>query len=115
MSLSFLRRSRGELIAVGPNGTGIRSAFRSFGQGALSRDVEHAPELLVVRLPRRGIHQLRPGTVDHIEYSGETQLTGVDRLTAGSHTHDRTDEVVGRNGHPQFLFQHVLAFGVNVL
>jgi hypothetical protein len=38
-----------------------------------------------------GIDQLRPGTVDHIEYSDEAQLTGVVCLSAGSHAHDGTE------------------------
>ena len=59
--------------------------------------------------------QFGPSAVDDIEDVSEAQLAGVPVRFVGGQCHDCAHQVVGADRHPQFLFQHVIAFDGHVM
>src|SRR5438105_2427531 len=100
---------------VPPRASRVGPAFCSFGKSALGSKIEHSEKLLIVVLLVRSGYQLRPGSVDHIENVGETELARIDAVPPGRQAHNRTHEIVSRHSHKDFFFHHFLAPGVDVM
>ena len=81
----------------------------------MSGQLENAKELLIVDLLGRGREEIGPRTIDDIEDPGKAELARIHAVATSGHAHDGAYQIVGRHGHQQFLFQHVVAFGVDVV
>ena len=115
MSLSFLRLSVWESCGPRPSPAWETTLAGPFGQSALCCKVENPKEFLIMGLLGGGRDELGPRIVDYVEDPGKAELTGVDTAAARSHAHNGSYEVVRCHGDQQFLFQHVVAFGVDVM
>ena len=115
MSLTFALLPKGKPERATPYSAWIGPALATLGQRALCREVQHTLKLAMVLFVSRGGDELRPSGIDDVQDLRETQLPGIEVVPPCRQTHHCTNQIVGRDGHPQFLLHHLFALDGHVV